>query len=77
MLNYYQHPHRSMSNLNPLEVHHGVNTPDIFLKQYSNERQVKKENSMLVIQFKSIELGIFLKRGVACGLLNVLKCQKS
>ena len=33
-----------------------------FLKQYSNERQVKRRNLMLVIQFASIELPMVLKK---------------
>ena len=79
MLIYNQSPHRSLFNSVPMEVevHQGDdNTPDTFLKQYSNEvrREVKKRNSLLVILFESIELVMFLKRGTTYGPLNFLKC---
>ena len=43
MLIHNQCLYRSLSNLSPLEVRHGENTLDIFLKQYCNEGQVKKK----------------------------------
>ena len=44
MLIYNQQPHRSLSNSTPTEVHHSDHdTIDTFLKQYSNERIVKKK----------------------------------
>ena len=45
MLIYNQRPHRSLSNFSRLEVHHIENTLEIFLKHYSNERQVKKKKN--------------------------------
>ena len=43
MLIYNQSPHRYLSTHNPLQVHHGNNTLDIFLKQYSNGKIVKRK----------------------------------
>jgi hypothetical protein len=43
MLIYDQHSHQSLSNVRPLEAHHSVNTLDIFLKLFSNEKAGKKK----------------------------------
>ena len=43
MLAYNQSPEQSLFNHSPLEVPHSNNTFDAFLKQYSNEKVVKRK----------------------------------
>jgi len=54
----------------------GENTVDIFLKQYSDESQVKKKKFNLGDTVRINRTGNIFEKGITCGPLNLLKVSK-